>query len=64
MDSKENSLNVKLIIAEWLTLGSLLIGGILFLSNQIHVFDQRMQLHDQRIDQLYQMFIDVVKERK
>lgn len=58
----------KLIIMEWVTIIGVFIGCFLFLHSQISAIDCRLEARmlsqEQRTDRLYEMFIDLVKERK
>lgn len=55
---------VGLIIASFGTLASVMIFMINKLDGDIKSLSNRMDGHAQRIDQLYTMFCDLLKERK
>lgn len=69
----ENQTTNKLVITEWLTLAGLIIGCFLFnhtqmqdiankLDKRICAQEQRTNQLNQRADDLYKMFIDLLKE--
>jgi hypothetical protein len=53
---------------EWLSLAGMILGCFLFLHNQIDSLDQKMERsisqQSVRTDRLYEMFIDLLKEKK
>lgn len=69
---KQNTDNIRktyrAIIAEWVTLAGVVVGCFFMLMNQISALDsrveQRMAIFEQRMDQLYQNFIDLLKAGK
>lgn len=46
---------------EWVILMGTILGGLYFFESK---FENQMQAQGQRIDRLYEMFIELVKERK
>lgn len=64
---ENNNIN-KLVITEWLTLAGLIIACFLFNHAQMqdisNKLDQRINIQCQRTDDLYKMFIDLIKEGK
>ena len=69
------NLTHRLIITEWLTLAGIFLGCFFFLHSEIRSLeakqDSRLMAQEQRVDQmnmrtdqLYQMFVDLLKERK
>lgn len=74
----DNNTN-RLIVIEWITLAAVFVGCFFFLHNQItsincsiearmiaqeEIFNKRMIAQEQRTDRLYEMFIDLLKEKK
>ena len=53
---------------EWFTVLATILGGFFLLSNRMDNMDQRshdmMQKQSERTDRLYEMFVDLLKERK
>jgi hypothetical protein len=50
--------------AEWFIVLTALIGGFFMLSNQIEHQSQRIDNQSTRTDRLYEMFIEIVKEKR
>ena len=67
-ENSKRSLSYRLIVTEWLTLAGMLLACFYFLYSEMKSIDnrieQRMVCLEQRADRLYEMFIDLLKEKK
>jgi len=64
-----NSLKLnRLVIGEWISLAAVFIGCFFFLYSEMKAIenrlDARMLSQEQRTDRLYEMFIDLLKEKR
>lgn len=69
MENMENhSTTNRLIIVEWLTLAAIFVGCFLFLHSEMKGINcnlqDRMLAQEHRTDRLYEMFIELVKEKR
>jgi len=58
MDLKESSWK---LVPQWLTL-SAVIGGFIFLHGDINGLSNRIDQCNNRVDRLYEMFVDLLKD--
>lgn len=67
-EKKANKITHRLIIAEWATLGAILVGCFMFLFSKIERqadrSDEQFAKQTERSDHLYEMFIDLIKETR
>jgi len=75
MENSNENKTYRLVIAEWLTLAGVFLGCFYLLYSEMKSIDcrieqrvisqeQRMLSQEQRTDRLYEMFIELVKEKK